>query len=366
MAEWFKAAVLKTAVLERVPGVRIPLSPILCSTPAFALLTLVVALCSASCGSRSTLPDALNDQEFWTLVQALSEPAGSFDVSENLVSNEPRFAQSVQQLRPIGGVYVGVGPEQNFSYIARLRPTMAFIVDVRTENRNLHLLYKALFELSSDRVDFVSRLFSRPRPVALASSASVEDIFSRYRNVSPSAEQFDRNVQQIRERLLMTHKLPLSPADLDSMERAFKAFYTDGPEIQFWGSRVVNSDAVRPSYRELMTMRDLAGQTRSFLADDDGFRFIKSLHSRNRIVPVVGDFGGPAAIQRVGEYVRAHGDVVYAFYGSNVNVYLTNAQKNAFCRNLAGLPVSSRTAFIDNDSVRPLTRRLRACPTKAE
>ena len=27
MAEWFKAAVLKTAVLETVPGVRIPLSP---------------------------------------------------------------------------------------------------------------------------------------------------------------------------------------------------------------------------------------------------------------------------------------------------------------------------------------------------
>ena len=128
----------------------------------------------------------------------------------------------------------------------------------------------------------------------------------------------------------------------------------------------MNSDAVRPSYRELMTMRDLAGQTRSFLSEDDGFRFIKNLHARNRIVPVVGDFGGSSAIRRVGEYVRAHGDVVHAFYGSNVNVYLTNVQRNAFCRNLAGLPVSSSAAFIDNDSVRPLTRRLRACPTKAE
>jgi hypothetical protein len=359
MAEWFKAAVLKTAVLGRVPGVRIPLSPILCST-------VFLALCSASCGQRSTLPDALNDQEFWALIQSLSEPAGSFDVSENLVSNEPRFAQSVQQLRPIGGVYVGVGPEQNFSYIARVRPTMAFIVDVRTENRNLHLLYKALFELSSDRADFVSRLFSRPRPAALASSASVEDIFRRYQGVSASTEQFGRNMQLIRERLLMAHGFPLSAADLDSMERAFKAFYADGPEIQFWGSRAVNSDAVRPSYRELMTMRDLAGQTRSFLSEDDGFRFIKNLHARNRIVPVVGDFGGSSAIRRVGEYVRAHGDVVHAFYGSNVNVYLTNVQRNAFCSNLAGLPVSSSTAFIDNDSVRPLTRRLRACPTKAE
>ena len=61
-----------------------------------------------------------------------------------------------------GGVFIGVGPEQNFTYIARARPRMAFIVDIRRENADLHLLYKALFELSSNRVEFVSRIFSRP------------------------------------------------------------------------------------------------------------------------------------------------------------------------------------------------------------
>ena len=72
-----------------------------------------------------------------------------------------------QVARPSGGVYIGVGPEQNFSYIARLRPAMAFIIDIRRENLNLHLFYKALFEVSSDRADFVSRLFSRPRPTGI-------------------------------------------------------------------------------------------------------------------------------------------------------------------------------------------------------
>ena len=61
-------------------------------------------------------------------------------------------------------MYVGVGPEQNFTYIAALKPTMAFIVDIRRGNFDLHLIYKALFELSADRAEFVSRLFSRPRP----------------------------------------------------------------------------------------------------------------------------------------------------------------------------------------------------------
>ena len=56
---------------------------------------------------------------------------------------------------------MGVGPEQNFSYIAALKPSMAFIVDIRHGNLDVHLMYKALFEMSDNRAEFVSRLFSR-------------------------------------------------------------------------------------------------------------------------------------------------------------------------------------------------------------
>ena len=55
-----------------------------------------------------------------------------------------------------GGVYLGVGPEQNFTYIAAIRPKIAFITDIRRGNLQLHLMYKALFELSADRAEFVS------------------------------------------------------------------------------------------------------------------------------------------------------------------------------------------------------------------
>lgn len=306
----------------------------------------------------------LNDQEFWGLIETVSEPPGTFDVTENFVSNERRFAENARWLRPAGGVYIGVGPEQNFSYIARLRPEMAFIVDIRRENRNLHLLYKALFELSGDRVDFVSRLFSRPRPADLESTATIEEIFNRYDGVSASREQFTLTGTLVRERLLTTHKFPLSQIDLEWIDRAFEAFYSDGPEIQFWGSRTVHG--VRPSYRQLMTMEDFTGQRRSFLTTEDGFRFLKDLQANNLIVPVVGDFGGSSAIHRVGDYVRAHADAVHAFYASNVGVYLNNQQTGAFCRNLATLPVASDAWFIDSDSVRSLASRLRACPAQAQ
>jgi hypothetical protein len=326
-------------------------------------LTLVVcwvALSSPGCFRRSTVPSSMSDQEFWSLIEALSEPAGTFTLSDNFVSNEPRFAENVRRLRRTGGFYIGVGPEQNFSYIAGLRPAMAFIIDIRRENRDLHLMYKALFELSSDRADFVSRLFSRARPAGVRSSASAEDIFRRYDGVPPSAEEFDKNAMLIRARLLETHRFPLSQNDLEWIDRAFRTFYADGPDIQFWGSRTVHG--VRPSYRQLMTMPDAMGQSRSFLATEDGFRFVKDLQSRNMIVPVVGDFGGSAAIRRVGDYIREHRGVVHAFYGSNVGVYLSTQQTRAYCRNLASLPAAPDSWFIESDSVRSLTSKLRACP----
>jgi hypothetical protein len=236
---------------------------------------------------------------------------------------------------------------------------MAFVIDIRRENLALHLLYKALFELSTDRADFVSRLFSRPRPSGLGPAASVEDIFRQYDGVSPSHELYDRNAALTRDRLLTARALPLSQVELDWIDRAFKAFYADGPNIDFWGSRT--GDVVRPSYRALMTAKDFMGQSQSFLATEEGFRFVKDLHSRNLIVPVVGDFGGPSALRRVGDYVRGHADVINTFYGSNVGVYLTNQQARAFCGNLATLPAAPRAWFIESNDMRLLAAKLRAC-----
>jgi len=134
---------------------------------------MVVAM-GGGCLRRSSLPASLADRDFWSLIETLSEPAGAFTLSDNVVSNEPHYADTIHWLRPGGGAYVGVGPEQNYSYIVGLRPAMAFVIDIRRENLDLHLMYKALFELATDRADFVSRLFSRPRPricrLALAST----------------------------------------------------------------------------------------------------------------------------------------------------------------------------------------------------
>ena len=132
-----------------------------------ALLVLLPSPAAQTPASR--LPPRLSDQEFFTLMTELSEADGFFR-SDNLVSNELFMQRVIPDLTRVvkpGGVYLGVGPEQNFTYMAAIKPAMAFIIDVRRGNLQLHLMYKALFELSSDRADFVSRLFSLKRPAGL-------------------------------------------------------------------------------------------------------------------------------------------------------------------------------------------------------
>src|SRR5262245_44635837 len=114
--------------------------------------------------SAEDLPPQLSDEAFWKLVTDFSEPGGSFP-SDNFVSNERSFQHILPELKARvkpGGVYLGVGPEQNFTYIVALRPRIAFIFDIRRQNMIQMLMYKALLETSADRREFLSRLFSRP------------------------------------------------------------------------------------------------------------------------------------------------------------------------------------------------------------
>src|SRR3954467_10676651 len=161
------------------------------------LVAAVLAACVSTVAATGALPARLTDQEFWTLVSRLSEPGGSFR-SENLLSNELRLQYVIPELTrtvPHGRAYLGVGPEQNFTYIAAVQPSMAFIVDIRRGNLQLQLMYKALFELSSDRVEFVSRLFSRKTPDNIGAGASARQIFDAVAQADANDALYDRNLK---------------------------------------------------------------------------------------------------------------------------------------------------------------------------
>jgi hypothetical protein len=127
----------------------------------------------------SGLPAQLTDAEFWRIFTEFSEPGGAYPY-ENFVTNEETYQDVMPVLSKItkpGGVYLGVGPEQNFTYIAGVRPSVAFIFDIRRQNAIEHLMYKALFEISPTRADFVSHLFSIKSPEEVPATARANGLF---------------------------------------------------------------------------------------------------------------------------------------------------------------------------------------------
>src|SRR5262245_30819649 len=134
------------------------------------------------------------------MIVELSEPGGSYPY-ENFVSNELQVQDVVPALKVTtkpGGVYIGVGPEQNFTYVAVLQSKLAFVIDIRRQNMLELLMYKALFELSPDRADFVGRVFSRSAGIPNSEKMGPEALFAVYQNAKPDADIYAKNLAAIK------------------------------------------------------------------------------------------------------------------------------------------------------------------------
>jgi hypothetical protein len=298
--------------------------------------------------AAEALPSHINDADFWTLIGELSEPDGSFPF-DNFVSNETTIQSVIPTLQAKvqpGGAYLGVGPEQNFTYIAALQPRIAFIIDIRRQNLVEHLMYKALFELSADRADFVSRLFSRKRPSALGKDSTAADLFRAYESAPADQQLFESNLREIVDNLTIRHRFLLSPRDLVAIRYVYATFFREGPGLNYAaGGR---PDASMPTYTDLMTQTDANGRHHSYLASEERYGIVRKLEGDNLVIPVVGDFGGPKAIREVGRYLTSHGTTVTAFYLSNVERYLFDRRTpwRRFYTNVAILPYDDKSVFI--------------------
>jgi hypothetical protein len=317
---------------------------------ASVLLGLCLASPILSTGPRAadTLPSRLSDTQFWTLIEQSSEPNGWFR-SDNLLSNELRLQHVIPDLVRTarrGRIYMGVGPEQNFTYIAALKPSMAFIVDVRRGNLQLHLMYKALFELSADRAEFVSRLFSKKRPPGLTVASPARDLMAAYWNVDTDEGLYKQNVKAIQDQLTARHGFPIPPEDVQGIMNVYHAFYWFGPSIMY-SSTGGFGGRYQPTYADLMAATDADGEARGFLSSEENFTTIKDLESKNLLLPIVGNFAGQKAIREVGRYLKEHGATVSAFYLSNVEQYLNqDGVWRSFCANVATLPLDETSTFI--------------------
>ena len=310
-------------------------------------LLLLLALGVTACApQRSTPAPTLG---FAQLVDTLSEPGGYFD-TDNLVSNETAYLHVMGGIRRLGlrgGVYIGVGPEQNFSYIAEIQPALSLVIDIRRDNMLLLLLFKAIFETSDSRIEYLSQLFGKKPPPDPGSWAG-KDLAELLDYIGQSG--LDSLVHDGVHRSLMARVegfgVSLSAEDRTTMRRFHDEFARFGMALAF-------STLGRPAGREYPTVRrlyletDLAGNRASYLTTEERWLRVRELQRQNRIVPLVGDMGGTAAMRAIGSYLRSTGQKVSAFYVSNVEFYLMRAGSfDNFVESVRAMPHDEKSVLI--------------------
>ena len=304
----------------------------------------VIALCAGLAPQpQSAAPSpAARPSAFATQIAALSEAPGYFD-TDNLISNERSYLQvlpDLQRRNVRGGAYIGVGPDQNFSYIAEVRPSVAIIVDVRRDNMLLHLLFKALFAMARTRIEYLALLTGRPAPAALDGwrTAPIDRLITYIDNTAASPKRVPEAVARI--------GVPLSAEDRATIDRFHDRFMAEGLSLRFQ-STGRPPQAYNPTLRDLLRETDPSGRQANYLASEDAFQFVKDLQGRDLVIPVTGDLSGPSALTAIGRFIAGRGERLSAFYVSNVEFYLFGAGTfPRFAANLERLPRTPNTVLI--------------------
>lgn len=280
-------------------------------------------------------------------IERLSEREGEFD-TDNLISNERRYLEVIPALISQGvrgGAYIGVGPDQNFSYIARVRPSVAYIIDVRRDNLLLHLLFKSLFARSRTRVEYLTQLTGRrPPPAGRWEDATIDALVEYVDRSAPRADVAP--LGPALEDTIRSFGVPLSSADIDTIARFHRAFIDDALSLRFHShGRPANPSY--PTFRELLLGRDREGHPWNYLASEADFQFVRDMEKRDAIIPVVGNVNGPHALRAIGGAIAQRGERVSTFYISNVENYLhRDGTYLRYLENLGHLPHDERSLMI--------------------
>ena len=317
------------------------------SARVIRVILFALALSLHAAGARA---QRAPDTTFAGLVARLSEPGGYFD-SDNIITNESSYLFVTSQLAKVGvhgGVYVGVGPDQNFSYVALIRPSIAFLIDVRRDNMLEHLLFKSLFALSRNRLEYLCLLLGKPFPPDADrwSGRSIGSILD-YLERTPTESTTVAAAREASNARIAGFRIPLDGRDRAMIDRYRAQFVAEGLETRY-SSLGRNNRMDYPSLAQLIVATDRSGRTVGYLADEEAFQFVRTMQLHDRIVPVVGNVAGDKAVRAIGDYASERGLAVSAFYLSNVEQYLINRDGgfDVYTRNVRALPHDSTSVII--------------------
>ena len=287
--------------------------------------------------TEAVLPDAappapttlMADAEVGPLIERLSEKGGNFP-SENYVTNEASLlhvAAALRQPKLRDRAYVGVGPEQNYTYLALLEPRVAYIVDIRRGNLLEHVMFRGCFEVGKTRAAFLSALLARHEPAQAA-----PDPLLRAEGIARTRALFDRLA------------IPKAPGDDKAITQIHEAFAKYGLAISY---TMLNSDRKYPTLGDNFAARDPEGKPASFMGSEETYARVRRMVLENRVIPVVGDFGGKHALRAVAEDMTSRGLSLGVFYASNVEQYLFEQRSyGTFVESVRAMPRDDESLMV--------------------
>ena len=280
------------------------------------------------------------DQSIRRVISLCSETTSARH-ADNFVSNEDSIPAILGELAiraDEDSVYLGVGPDQNFSMIAQAKPALAFVVDFRRRNLLLHLLHKAIFALSPDRASYLKRLTSRS-PQGLRHDTEVEALVEAFQSAP-----YDRSRQQehIGDVRVVLESLEVV-RDEEWQDLATMQTRLAGPGL----NAKFLALPMYPTSARLILAKGTDGARRHFLASEPLYQRVRDLQRDDRLVPVVGDFAGTKTFSVLGDWLRARRFQVGVFYVSDVEFFLIRQGKfAAYLANLERLPWSKNAVLV--------------------
>lgn len=202
-------------------------------------------------------------------------------------TNETRHDVWFEYIDGLGGAYVGVGADQNYTLIGRARPTFVFLIDIDRRVNETHWIYEALIEA----------------------------------NESPEAllAHFEKGAEQDTVALLEAHYAALPEDERRRIVRAYKA----------------SRETLRRHLARVAT-RTRDGAPSSWLSDAQSYAWIRRLYLADRVRIMAGDLTGSTTMQTIGRVLGELHVPMRLLYLSNAEEYF-KYHTGAYRENVRGL-----------------------------
>ncbi len=217
-----------------------------------------------------------------------------------VASNERRQYHFRRAVERLGGVWIGVGAEQNYTMAGWARPELLILLDFDQVVVDLHHVYRVAFAYSPDAERFL---------------------------------EFWHRRQRRRSAALLRSAL----ADRPRLRRRALAVFR-----RYRRAVAVRLRGLRDAYRR-------AGQP-VFLTDPEQYAHLRALVHTGRLHPLRGDLTARGSMRRLGRVLARHGRTVRALYLSNAEQYFQYTPD--FRRNVAALPVDEWSLLLRTRPVR--------------